>query len=245
MHDLIFIKPEAKFPQEKVQEKLRLYEEIASKCKYIVTVSEYSKKDIVEQLNVPPERVIVIPNGWQHMTKIGLDDSVFGRYDLLKKGKYYYAMGNIMPHKNFKWIVETAKRNPDCTFAIAGNMHELSNKAELKLDNVLYLGRVTDEENKSLIKYCKAFIHPAFLEGFGIPPMEALTFGRPIIVSNTSCMPEIYGGAAHYVDPYRYDYGLDTLLLEHVENPETVLNKYSWEQSGRHWYELFQSLQEV
>lgn len=243
LHDLIMIKPEADFSKEMIDKTLALYSEIASKCKYIVTVSDYSKNDIVEHLGVSEESVVVIPCAWQHINNMDSSDDVLEKYDALQRGNYYYAIGNYgYPHKNFKWIMETAKCNPDCIFAVAGNMPESDSGDELKPENVLYLGRVTDEENKCLMKYCKAFIHPAFLEGFGIPPMEALSLGRPIIISNASVLPEIYGGAAHYIDPYKYDYDLDLLLSENVEKPETVLNKFSWEMSGWRWYELLKKI---
>jgi glycosyltransferase involved in cell wall biosynthesis len=78
------------------------------------------------------------------------------------------------------------------------------------------------------------------MEGFGIPPMEALYNGVPIIIANTSSLPEVYGKSAHYIDPYKYDYCLDEILQEPVEAPELVLNRYSWEKSAREWKNLIE-----
>ncbi len=93
---------------------------------------------------------------------------------------------------------------------------------------------------KALYKNCKAFLFPSIMEGFGIPPMEALFNGVPIIISNTSSLPEIYEDCAHYIDPYKYDYSLDELLKEPVASSDKVLNKFSWEKSAKQWYELIE-----
>ena len=85
-----------------------------------------------------------------------------------------------------------------------------------KLDNVIYLGFVSDEEMKTLMANCKAFIHPALYEGFGITPMEAMSVGAELIISNAACLPEIYGKSAHYIDPHNSDVDLDKLLSEPV-----------------------------
>ena len=101
------------------------------------------------------------------------------------------------------------------------------------------LFRSSDGEIRSLMANCKAFILPSIYEGFGIPPMEALAENAQIIVSNTSCLPEIYSKSAHYIDPYQLEnIDLDKILAEHVEDPEAVLNKYSWEKSAKTLYSL-------
>ena len=99
-------------------------------------------------------------------------------------------------------------------------------------DNVLFLGYVRDEELKSLMKYCKAFIFPSYYEGFGIPPMEALSVGSKAIVSDIPVHHEIYGNSVYYIDPYNADVNLDNLLKGHVDNADMVLKEYSWKKSA-------------
>ena len=82
---------------------------------------------------------------------------------------------------------------------------------------------------------CRAFLHPAVFEGFGIPPLEALSQGVPIAVARASCLPELYGDTAHYFDPYDYDVDLDALLAEPVASPEKILQKYSWDKTAAFW----------
>lgn len=100
----------------------------------------------------------------------------------VKKGEYFYALGSLAGHKNFKWIREVARRNPDKTFVVAGgkDLRAFGDDTEAKdTHNVFYPGYVSDAENAALMKHCRLFLHPAVFEGFGIPPLEALALGAP------------------------------------------------------------------
>ena len=108
-------------------------------------------------------------------------------------------------------------------------------------DNLFYLGFVNDEEAKSLMRYAKAFIFPSTFEGFGLPPLEALSVGTPCVCANTTSLPEVYGNSVHYVDPYEYNVDLDTLLSEKVEDSSLALQKYSWENSAKKLYDFLKS----
>ena len=87
-----------------------------------------------------------------------------------------------------------------------------------------------------MISESRAFIHPAIYEGFGIPPLEALSSGANLIVSTATCLPEIYEDAAHYIDPYDYDVDLEKLLSEPVEPASKVLDKYNWAREAEKLY---------
>lgn len=211
--------------------------------KYIVTHSEYQKQQIVKYLRIAHERVKIIGHGYEHINSVDEDDNIFAKFPALGKKeekKYFYTLGSIMPHKNFLWVYEVAKRHPEQIFAVAGAVmdHYESTQNCLKQPNIIYLGRVTDEENKALMKNCKAFILPSKHEGFGIPPLEALACGAPICISNATCLPEIYGDCAHYFDPDDYDVDLDELLKEPVGDPQKLLTKYTWDNSTKDWFNL-------
>lgn len=211
--------------------------------KYIVMHSEYQKQQIVKYLRIAPERVKIIGHGYEHINSVDEDDNIFAKFPALGKKeekKYFYTLGSIMPHKNFLWVYEVAKRHPEQIFAVAGAVmdHYESTQNCLKQPNIIYLGRVTDEENKALMKNCKAFILPSKHEGFGIPPLEALACGAPICISNATCLPEIYGDCAHYFDPDDYDVDLDELLKEPVGDPQKLLTKYTWDNSAKDWFDL-------
>ena len=166
------------------------------------------------------------------------DESIFEKMPGVQKGEYYYALGSLAKHKNFKWIREVARRNPDKTFVVAGgkDLRAFGDDTEAKdTHNVFYPGYVSDAENAALMKHCKLFLHPAVFEGFGIPPLEALALGAPIALANATCLPELYGDTARYFDPYDYDTDLDRLAAQPVAAPDEVLQKYSWDRTANFW----------
>ena len=212
------------------------YSFITKCCSNILTVSNFSKSEIIKYYNVQDNRISVIYNSWQHMRKIIEDHSIIEKNDWLKEKEYYFSMSTIAPNKNFEWVLSAAKQNPLYEFAIAGG-GKLKDVAETmgyaSLSNVHYLGYVSDEEAKALMHHCKAFLFPTLYEGFGIPPLEAIACGcEQIIVSDIPCMHEIYGDYAKYINPTNYnniDLPEDS---KHIDISE-LLNKYSWKESAR------------
>ena len=89
-----------------------------------------------------------------------------------------------------------------------------------------FLGYISDGEIKYLMRCCKAFIFPSFFEGFGIPPLEALSVGAKIIVAKSSCLPEIFGDSAYYINPYKTNVYLDNVLNRPRQSGEVILQKY-------------------
>jgi glycosyltransferase involved in cell wall biosynthesis len=197
-------------------------------CKFasqIVAVSEFSKKQIIEHFKVTPNRITVIPNGWQHIQAIRTH----------KNGDYFFSLASIAKHKNFRWVMEVAKRNPKSQFRIAGNLNKnLFDSDDLKeLPNLKFLGYLTDEEIVSQMLNCKAFLFPSLYEGFGLPPLEALSLGAPVVVSDCASLPEVFGKSSHYIDPFDYNVDLEKLLAKPVALEKEVLDKYSWEASAK------------
>ncbi len=240
--DLIPINKQFKYPF-KAKLRMRLtYMAMKKFHRRIVTISEESKKDIVNLLGIKEDHIDIVPCGHEHMDAIGSDDSIFETDSRIVKGGYYYAVGNQYPYKNYRWVVEAAKYNKDAVFVVAGGKLNISEDIGLAGDNIIYVGRVSDEVNRSLMEGAKAFIHPSKLEGFGIPPMEALYLGTPAIVSSASCLPEIYGDTVHYIDPDDAKVNLDDLLKEPVESPEKLFEKYNWDKAARDWLNIFKSM---
>lgn len=198
----------------------------------LVTVSEFSKEEIVRVYDVDPERIIVIPNSWQHMQRIEADRAVLDRFCL--RGKpFYYTLSSLAPNKNIGWVIQSARLMPNSTFVIAGGSRIQETLGGDIPANVVFPGFVTDGESKALMAACKAFLFPTLYEGFGIPPLEALACGARVIVSDTQCMHEVLGNAATYVDP-RKPVNFDLLGLVHDEaSVAAALGRYSWRESAR------------
>lgn len=205
----------------------------AHKAKKIITVSDYSKNEIMKYLHISENRIEVIYNAWQHMNNVNADNSIFVRYPEIVKGNYYLAASGITPQKNFKWIIENAKNNPKSTYLIIGQKVASTQDDMTGSDNVIFTGRLSDEEMKALMSQCKAFIHPAIYEGFGMTPLEAAGCGcKKLIVADASCLPEIYEDYAYYIDPYDYSINLDNLIKEEKRDISSLLEKYSWEKGA-------------
>jgi glycosyltransferase involved in cell wall biosynthesis len=186
----------------------------------------------MECLGVDAQKITVIGNGWQHFKNVGEDASIFAQYPHLKNKEYYFTLTSANKNKNLDWILKNSKVNPDEQYVVAGK--NLDRIADFnRYPNVTYVGFASDEMAKTLMSRCKAFIFPSYYEGFGIPPLEALSTGAEIVVSNTASLPEIFGDSAHYIDPDNPVVHLDELLNSSVTGAETVLEKYSWESAAK------------
>lgn len=207
--------------------------------KFILCTSNFTKGVLESEYPVSRGKVVVTPVGWQHVSKFMENANWQRDYPYLERGKFYFSMATRAKNKNGQWLIDVAKKNPKSVFAVAGRSYEP--ESDDIPPNLHILGYVTDSDACSLMKYCKAFICPSFYEGFGDPPLEALALGAQIIVSNKSALPEVFEGAAHYIDPYDTDVDLEKLLREPVEDASTVLDKYSWSASAKILYDLIYS----
>lgn len=214
--------------------------------KTIVTVSEFSRNEISRCYGINREKITVTYNGWQHMENIRADASALKKYGLSEK-KYFFAMSSLAPNKNFIWIAEAARRNPGADFAVSGaiNKKVFGDIFDFEVPkNLKFLGYVSDEEAKALMIHCRAFLFPTFYEGFGIPPLEALCVGAKTVVSDASCMREIFGDTVYYIDPGNSDVDLDELIKEKPENVSEFLKKYSWHSSAKILLEIIKKFQD-
>lgn len=204
------------------------YKYIFKHERIILTVSEFSKKEIERNYPKTRGKIYVIPNGWQHVNEYKENKNWEKDYPDLKKNDYFFSLATLANNKNVKWIIEVAKRNPKFTFVIAGKIYDA--KFNDIPENVKLLGFVSDEDACSLIKNCKAFIFPSIYEGFGIPPLEALALGANVISSNASCLPEVLGDSVNYFDPHNYEYNCN---FDNLVTPNrNALDKYSWDKSA-------------
>ncbi len=204
--------------------------------KQIITVSKFSKSEIEKHYPNSKRKIVIIPNAWQHVLGYTENKNWQEKYPFLKDKQFFFSMATLSRNKNGKWIIEVAKRNPDCVFAMAGKNYETG--YENVPSNIYLLGYVSDEDACALIKHCKAFLFPSLYEGFGLPPLEALGLGAEVISSNTTSLPEVLGDAVHYVDPLDYAVNLDEILKEITVGREETLSKFDWKKSATFLYDV-------
>lgn len=226
------------------------YRNITRNAKKILTVSEFSKAQIQKEYKVPEKRMEVIPNGWEHFNSVKekalSDDSGF-----LSPKTFYFTLGSLQKRKNLGWIARYAKTHPQEKFAISGKAVSGFVSGDItdlqKLPNVKLLGYVTDSQVKWLMKNCKAFVFPSYYEGFGIPPLEALSVGAKIIVGKAASLPEIYKDSAIYIETDNTDCDLSKMLsdfegaystAERNQAVHSVLNEYTYDKAAEKLYNI-------
>ncbi|MEM5344688.1 glycosyltransferase family 4 protein [Paraburkholderia azotifigens] len=178
-------------------------------ARHIVTVSEFSKSRIRAALAVPDSKVSVVKLAADHFGRIESDSGVISRLDL-KKDRYGLAVGSLAGGKNHARLLAAIERlelRDDFKFVVAGGKNgrifgNSTTRAGAEGEKVVWAGYVSDSELKALYENAAFFVFPSLYEGFGLPPLEAMYCGCPVIVSREASLPEVCGDAAVYCDAY-------------------------------------------
>lgn len=179
----------------------------------IITGSYYTKKEIIEFLGFEPDKVHVIYHGVDHNNFRVHDRNIVHdfAYSYKLPKKFILFVGSIEPRKNLKNALLAYKSLPqnykkEFKFLLAGfsgwNNAEVMNLIEQEKENIVYLGYLSNLELAYLYNLADVFIYPSLYEGFGLPPLEAMACGTPVIVSNLASIPEVCGESVYYVDAY-------------------------------------------
>lgn len=189
---------------------------LIKRANHILAVSEYTKNSLVERWQIAPENITVTPLGVDHkryhagLSVDGLRD-VRNRYGL--PGEFYLYLGTIEPRKNLARIIEAYNQlDSDVSLVIAGKWgwkyNEIIKAIENspKKRNIFVIGYVAEDDKPYLMKLATAFVWPSLYEGFGLPVLEAMSVGTPVITSHVTSIPEVVGDSAIMVDPYHTEY---------------------------------------
>ena len=226
---------------------------LISKARLIIAVSETTKKEIVQYLKCPEDKIKVIYNGYDHIRYFEGTKKTAHIYSEYFVRNYFLAIGPTYPHKNFETLIDAyGKLSPTLRkkypLVIAGGKKKYLNHlkryvAKLEIRNeVHFLGYVPIQLMPYLYREAYALVFPSLYEGFGIPLLEAMACGCPVISSNTSSMPEVCGDAAIYFDPLDTDslatamkflIGNENTRQELTERGLIQSKKFSWEQSAK------------
>ena len=182
-----------------------LFRRLAASAALLLTISRFSQSRLAQQLGVAPERLKVVPCAATHMESIAQDDTALQRLALAGV-PYVLAVGSANPTKNLPALIEAFERlpHPDLRLVLVGgtNGSVFANETALREDaRILRTGPISDGQLKSLYAHASAFVFPSLYEGFGLPPLEAMSLGCPVVASNAASIPEVCSDAAVYFDP--------------------------------------------
>jgi glycosyltransferase involved in cell wall biosynthesis len=237
---------------------------VTKKAKRIIAVSEHTKKDLTEALKVPADKIEVIYNGVS--PKFG-DIEPTPRPDMMKKlglqKPYFLYTGVWRDHKNIVGMIKAfndfnKEVGNQYNLVITGpynpTYHEIPDTVrKLGIEKEVHLvGLVSDPDLFALYKYALAYVFPSFYEGFGLPPLEAMQCGTPVIASRTSATPEICGkGNALFFNPYDLKemklamrlVATDPPIRQRlIDNGFKRVKEFSWEKMTKKVLDLYNSL---
>ncbi len=221
--------------------------------KRIYTVSQYSADALVEKGVVKRENIRVIHNGVDHADRTPTDERILSEHGLKKNG-YVLGLSNSYKHKNMGVVMdcfnEMARPQDHISMPLVlfgPDMKETFQDEGIEPSNqVVFTGRVSEGERRALYENALCFVFPSKHEGFGLPPVEAMRLGCPVIASRCASIPEVCGEAAMYADADDVS-SWSAAIAEHAEN--SVLRsknsalgiaqaaQYTWETAARHLLE--------
>lgn len=228
----------------------------------IIAVSQHTKKDLVIRYNVPEDKISVIYEGAsREFKKLDADTVQLIRRKFNLNDPFILFIGNLEPRKNIPNLIRAfslcKKQNTDLDLVIAGRNGWLSGEifntiTELGLEKtVKFLDYVPDEDLPALYNAAMVFVYVPFYEGFGLPVLEAMQCGTPVITSNTSSLPEITGEGGIMVDPLNVEDLAEKITLlvsdDHLrqENIRYNLSRcqlFSWEKCAQQTAEAYEEV---
>jgi len=174
---------------------------------------------------------------------------------------FLLTVGTAFPHKNLNAVVDALPHllvtNPELKVVMAGKKEQYYQKLDKYIakkglsDKIITPGFVSDEELKWLYQNCSAYVFPSLSEGFGLPGLEAMAHGAPVVSSNATCLPEVYGDAALYFNPENIEdvaLKIERVLGDKVFKKELItkgyaqVKKYSWETMAQQTLEVYRNV---
>lgn len=218
---------------------------LLKKANKIITVSNASKKDIINLFDIAEDKVAVIPNG--------VSEFFFEPIEPYKIDKpYFLYVGNRNGYKNLPRVLTAfSLLQEDCKFLLTGKLdleiEKLLNVLKIK-DRVIFLGRLTEEQLRAVYKGAVASVLVSLDEGFGLTNLEALACGTNVVTSNLAAMPEVVGDQGILVDPFSIESianGMSKALsqyscrdLQAVDNRVKRARMFSWDETAKKVWEM-------
>ncbi len=266
VHDLSFLRyPHFFSGRKNLWHRALGVKSILRRADRIVAVSENTKNDIVELTGVPAEKVKVIYSGNNLVAREVSDEEA---KEFLEpkglNGRFILYLGTIEPRKNligliraFNELRSRDRKYDGLRLVLAGGrgwksraIYQEKEKSPYSSD-IIFLGYISKKEKEILYSKASVFLYPSFYEGFGFPPLEAMSYSLPVVCSNVSSLPEVVGGAAIMVNPAVPEEiaTAASLILDNPELREKLIaagreqaKKFSWQETARGYLALFREL---
>jgi len=227
---------------------------LGKRIRRVLTVSEFSKKELNHRLHIALSKIRPIYHGREHIIRAAADDNIITRHNLTDR-PFLLAVSSLSPRKNFGAIVDSLAVMEQVEFeiVIAGgvNPRVFGQKGASLPDSVHHLGYVSDPDLIALYRHATAFIYPSLYEGFGLPPLEAMTCGCPVIASDIPPHHEVCGRAAVYCDP-RDPRDIADKIYKVMSDPELRRDlieagfrqaaQFNWDKSAAEFLEVVEEL---
>lgn len=234
-----------------------------SKARQIISISESTKRDIVRVLKIPSRNITVIHNGYDARLESRVSSSELARvakkYNLPRD--YLLHIGTLEPRKNLGFLIDAFhevikdKKNSNLNLVITGKkgwyyngLFEKVEKFDLG-DRVVFTGYIDEADKKAIYQGARIFTFPSLYEGFGLPPLEAMASGIPVISSNTSSMPEVLGDAGILISPKNKSAWVEAITKvnnnekfynEMKKKNEEQIQKFDWGVTARRTVEVYE-----
>ena len=242
-----------------------MFPRFAQKASRIATVSEYSKMDIADTYGISPTKIDVVYNGAGNIFKpLPVDEKQMVRQKFSKGSEYFFFVGTLHPRKNlvnlFKAFDQFKKSgSTDIKLVLAGARMwwtddiRLAYEAMEHRDEVIFTGRVSDQDLASLMASALALTYVSYFEGFGIPILEAFCCDTPVITSNLTSMPEVAGNAAILTDPFSINSIAEAMQKvasdsafrqKMIDTGREQRDKFSWQQTAEKLWDCVEKAME-
>lgn len=270
MHDtLALAHPEWVFPDWRGKLAWRVKEQAASLwADRIVTVSQAARRDLIAWFRLPEDRVRVVSEGPDAVfdpgeTETSSSDEVLFRYGINPGSRYLLYVGGLSPHKNLIRLIEAfaTADAADARLILVGDIDDVFHThvpqlreevARFELHaRVHFTGFVPDADLAHLYRRAYALIQPSLMEGFGLPPVEAMACGTPVLCSTSGSLPEVVGEAGVYFDPTNINAMADAisgLLARPAERDRLAMltlaraKRFTWTSAARSLLDVFEEL---
>ena len=247
IHDITFLRyPESYSLKFRLFYKL-LIPSIIRSSKKIITVSEFSKKDLCSMYNLDPKDISVVYNA--------VSEIFVSKESKESKESYALAVSSPNKHKNFSRMIDAfLQSNASLNLKIIGTLSNSFNNSEIekyKNPRIHFLGRVSDDELVTLYQNANFFIFPSLYEGFGIPPLEAQACGCSVISSNAASLPEVLNNSALFFNPTDTNdirHAIERISSDRALQKNLViqgnknLERFSWNKSAIHLNDIIENV---